>query len=199
MRKRPKFKFFWKLEVHQHGKLYLRRWGIFKCAAFRVMIHEIAQPDSDRYPHDHPWPFTTWLLSGGYTENRYLIPPHREAKLSEARILHGLKRRRFGLYRMPATNAFHEITSLDVKPVITFVVTGKRANRGRPDPGWGFLAEDGFRPATNTGSYDPRGDARVDCDGTLGCEACIEFDLKHRRGRRNIRHQADRQAQRVKV
>lgn len=35
-----------------------------------VLLHWILQPDDIPYLHNHPWEFTTRILSGGYTEQR---------------------------------------------------------------------------------------------------------------------------------
>lgn len=36
-----------------------------------VRVHHILASDSGRDPHDHPWPFLTIILRGGYLEHRY--------------------------------------------------------------------------------------------------------------------------------
>ena len=36
-----------------------------------VRIHHILRSDQGRDPHDHPWPFVTVILRGGYFEHRF--------------------------------------------------------------------------------------------------------------------------------
>ena len=36
-----------------------------------VRVHEILRSDEGRDPHDHPWPYVTVILKGGYFETRY--------------------------------------------------------------------------------------------------------------------------------
>jgi hypothetical protein len=56
------------------GELYLRRWFIWphKPADLkmvpRLYLHKFYTGDSDRHLHDHPWPFHSLILKGGYNE-----------------------------------------------------------------------------------------------------------------------------------
>ena len=45
---------------------YIAYSGVFGC----VYIHRFMRSDADD-PHDHPWDFWTYVISGGYTEVRY--------------------------------------------------------------------------------------------------------------------------------
>ena len=36
-----------------------------------VRVHQILRSDHGREPHDHPWPYLTCILRGGYREERY--------------------------------------------------------------------------------------------------------------------------------
>lgn len=36
-----------------------------------VRVHHILRSDAGRDPHDHPWPFVTIVLRGGYWEHRF--------------------------------------------------------------------------------------------------------------------------------
>jgi hypothetical protein len=46
---------------------YMRRF-IFRHPFGTVRLHNILRSDEDRHLHDHPFDFTSFLLSGGYTE-----------------------------------------------------------------------------------------------------------------------------------
>lgn len=57
-----------------HLEGYMRRWWLFPYGSLpfgiAVRVHEILRSDQDRHPHDHPWPFITVILRGGYWEVR---------------------------------------------------------------------------------------------------------------------------------
>jgi hypothetical protein len=36
-----------------------------------MYVHWIYQPDDDRDPHDHPWPFVSFVIRGGYAERLF--------------------------------------------------------------------------------------------------------------------------------
>lgn len=48
---------------------YMRRWCLFTPWG-AIRIHHIMRPDEDRFPHDHPFDFTSFILKGGYIEWR---------------------------------------------------------------------------------------------------------------------------------
>jgi hypothetical protein len=73
---------FNKIDIINHrntdeGELYLRRWFIYprKPADLkmvpRLYLHKFYTGDSDRHLHDHPWPFRSLILKGGYNEFSY--------------------------------------------------------------------------------------------------------------------------------
>lgn len=67
--KRPKF--FGKVEIltPDESQVYLRRWYLMRFPKlFSLRLHHILLPDTDRHPHDHPWPFVSIILRGGYDE-----------------------------------------------------------------------------------------------------------------------------------
>ena len=51
---------------------YLVRSIVFKSKLFCIYIHRFLKSDLV-VPHDHPWPFFTWVVSGDYTELLYRI------------------------------------------------------------------------------------------------------------------------------
>jgi hypothetical protein len=52
------------------GELYLRRWFIKGVGTnAQWFLHNIRKPDLGRDMHDHPWPFQTRILWGGYVEH----------------------------------------------------------------------------------------------------------------------------------
>lgn len=58
---------------HPAGPM-LRRYMIFQGDRFGVYVHQIFRPDADRDTHDHPWPFRSLVLRGGYSEEVRLAP-----------------------------------------------------------------------------------------------------------------------------
>lgn len=61
---------FWqKFEIRKPGEaVYLRRWYVIMTPWWSIYLHHILSPDPDRDPHDHPWDFGSFVLSGGYQE-----------------------------------------------------------------------------------------------------------------------------------
>ena len=52
---------------------YMNRWWIRKHRPggwWSARIHQILRSDLDRHQHDHPWPYITIILAGGYWEER---------------------------------------------------------------------------------------------------------------------------------
>lgn len=130
-----------RLTLRHAGKVFLDRWGI-ECWWFGVFVHHIAGPDPGLDLHDHPWPFVSVILSGGYTEE---VASAREAPMM-AKIAerwpetchHGFVRswRAGSVHRMPLTDA-HRITAVQ-RGTWTLVFRGRKARS------WGFYQPDGF-------------------------------------------------------
>lgn len=106
--------------------LHFRRWALFETKWASVYLHKICESDKDAHCHDHPWPFLSLILSGGYVEET----PSGTFKLFRSWTLNVKK----------ATD-FHKIT-LVKKPTWTLVITGKRCRN------WGYLVDDRFIDAT---------------------------------------------------
>lgn len=58
------------MTISNAGAPYLRRYTLLWTPLFRIYIHEILKSDEDRALHDHPWPFVSFILRGGYVEHR---------------------------------------------------------------------------------------------------------------------------------
>jgi hypothetical protein len=106
----------------------LRRYFLFQSDQCDIYLHELLKSDNHRHFHDHPWAFTTILLTGDYVEH---TPDgaHRRARGS---ILH-----RAAVWR-------HWI-ELE-RPVWTLVITGPHERE------WGFWTDHGFTSWRNYGS-----------------------------------------------
>lgn len=114
------------------GRPYLRRYTLIKNKWFRVHVHEIMLSDEDRELHDHPWDFTSVLLSGGYNEER---PITFSAALAQHWETIKLYWPRFSVVRHRAED-FHRIELPAGKTVWTLFIAGKNRRR------WGFLTAD---------------------------------------------------------
>lgn len=115
----------WALFTHHLGD-YMQRW-ILKTPWGQIRLHRILRSDADRFMHDHPFDFTSFLLTGGYTE----ITPISTSKLiGQAKFWP-----RFSLVRKKAED-LHRLV-LD-KPVWTLVFGGLK----RRD--WGFFTDKGW-------------------------------------------------------
>lgn len=59
--------------------LYLRRFIIKKPTEKKsgIFLHKIYRSDDDRDPHDHPFGFTSLILSGGYVDEHYTFKYER--------------------------------------------------------------------------------------------------------------------------
>ena len=66
---KPRFRFWsWESITRNEGELYLRRLRVVSCPWFGIYIHWFEASDDDSL-HDHPWPFLSFILSGGYWEH----------------------------------------------------------------------------------------------------------------------------------
>lgn len=122
------------MHIVKDGEVYMERYWLFNSyqrgaqqqerskypwCPFNVRLHWIRLADEDRHLHDHPWNARTFILKGGYVEQREggLIcrPAGCSAKLS------------FG--------EFHRITQVQQGGAWTLFISGPY--RGT----WGFLVD----------------------------------------------------------
>lgn len=110
------------------GVAYLDRIRLVQTPWFGVYLHRFDAPDPGMDLHDHPWPFVTMVLSGGYTEvrcdSRWASPGNRPGGCLQ-------HRRRFRPKVMRLTEA-HTIVELDRLPTRSLVIVGRRQRE------WGF-------------------------------------------------------------
>lgn len=115
---------------------YMTRWRVFGTPWCGFYIHRINRPDPRRTLHDHPWPFLSFVLRGGYVERFGLrakgdrIGPIREVMR---------RTRRWGSVRFMRKTDAHAIVELRRSPTWTLVFVGRR----RPEPSWGYWADPG--------------------------------------------------------
>lgn len=93
----------------------------FRWCPFSVRLHRIHREDTDRHPHDHPWDFRSFILSGGYVEVR------RDRALLRVAGMSYLLRR----------GEYHRISQVCDGGATTLFVTGRRQCE------WGFWVNGG--------------------------------------------------------
>lgn len=131
-RRSPDWAFMEKFVVPHYddpkGPPYLIRYRIIQTPLFGVYLHRLGTADPRDTLHDHPWPFVSIILRGGYTEMvRGTFPIYAESKR-----VRWINVKRF-------KNSYHWIASLDKTPTWTLMFVGRRRRI------WGYLDRDGAR------------------------------------------------------
>ena len=116
---------------------YLERYYVFlkdrTWFPFNVFVHKFLKSDPDDV-HDHPWPYATLILKGGYWE---WVPIFDKSgkQFSETAIWRGP-----GSFRMCSANSFHRI---EIDPNVecwTLFMPGPQKRE------WGFLVKNKWIP-----------------------------------------------------
>lgn len=129
----PRWAFMQRLDIpdtNDPSRVYLRRRRIIQTPWFGILWHHIFLRDSDRDPHDHPWPFASFVVRGGYSEKIYPAP---WSTLDYCLTRHW---KRFS-WHIVDTKAAHQVTDVS-QNTITLVLTGRRSRE------WGFWTSSGF-------------------------------------------------------
>lgn len=126
------------------GKTFLERRGL-DLGLFGIYLHRIDLPDPGLDLHDHPWPFVSLVLRGGYIEEH--APARRASEWAKGAEMHpgqpscllrGVARswRAGTVHRIALTDA-HRI--VHVTPgTVTLILRGRKV---RP---WGFYLPTGW-------------------------------------------------------
>ena len=113
-----------------NGEPYLERYYVFlrdrERFPFNVFVHKFLKSDPDDV-HDHPWPFFTLILKGGYWEWIPVFNGHGN-KVHEYAVW-----RRAGSFRFAKANSYHRI---ELDPAITCWTLFMPGIKQRD---WGFL------------------------------------------------------------
>jgi hypothetical protein len=112
------------------GELYLTRYYLFlkertKCP-FNIFLHRFHKSDDEVF-HDHPWPFATLILQGGYWEWRPQFNQQGE-KIGEVAKWCGP-----GSFRTAKATTYHRI---ELDPAVTCWTLFMPGPKQRD---WGFL------------------------------------------------------------
>ena len=134
-RKPPRFEVITRAD----GRVCLRRWRLWRGRFFSVCLHRFMAPDQSACAHDHPWPFVSLVLWGGYVEE---VWPDGDSAAAE--------RVRRGLLSMASREALHCHRVVACRPgwTWTLVLTGPRCRAwGFRTRGGGWVPEEKFDPA----------------------------------------------------
>ncbi|MCC7419836.1 MAG: hypothetical protein IT428_06130 [Planctomycetaceae bacterium] len=130
-------KLFERFVIGPEADPYMIRWRLIETPWFGVFFHRIFRDDADRHLHDHPWPFVSLILKGGYFEELparfYQLPLRNNPVRVESRTW----KPPLSIIRHAATD-LHRITLNDGRPAWTLVFIGRRCRE------WGFQTEDGW-------------------------------------------------------
>lgn len=117
-----------KESVTRGGRPLLTRIRLATDRTGGFYLHRLDAPDSGA-PHDHPWTFWSFVVTGSYTEDVY----HDAEILDRAETHH---RKRWSVHRMSMDSA-HLITHIEPH-TRTIVLRGPRRRL------WGFWTKDGW-------------------------------------------------------
>ena len=114
----------------QSDEPYLERYYLFlkerKNFPFNIFLHKFLKGDPDDV-HDHPWPYATLILKGGYYEWTAEFDENN-IKIGETKHWRGP-----GHFRVCSANSFHRI---ELKPEVTAWTMFMPGPQKRE---WGFL------------------------------------------------------------
>lgn len=111
---------------------YLTRWRLIQTPWFGFYLHRFDTPDPRPTLHDHPWPFISVVLRGGYDEEvrkKGICGGPLAQPYSHRRSVRRLNVKPLG--------DLHWISRLHRVPTWTLMVVGRRSRE------WGYLDRDG--------------------------------------------------------
>lgn len=110
---------------------YLTRWRIIQTPVFALYLHRMDGPDARKTLHDHPWPFVSVIIRGGYIERR--LDP-RDMSVAPRTV------KRVNVMPLRAAHAIRELLRT---PTWTFLIVGRRVRT------WGY-----WEPMWQTGKWE---------------------------------------------
>lgn len=118
------------------GEDYMRRWWVVPRNSYaNVYLHDIRASDDDRAFHDHPWPNTSFLITGKYIEH----------------TPNGTFERVAGDVITRPANALHRLEVIPEQRAISLFMTGKNEREWGFDCGHGWVHWSDFVNARDTG------------------------------------------------
>lgn len=115
---------------YRHIPGYMERYWILPYKRFvpiAARLHHILRSDDDRAFHDHPWPYLTIILRGGYTEVRPVYDTDG-IYLGESRQWRGA-----GTVLFRSAKSWHRLEVPEGETAWTLFITGPKRQR------WGFM------------------------------------------------------------
>lgn len=126
--------------------LYLRRFYIIRKGPFKLFLHFINRSDNDRHMHDHPWDFSSLILSGGYMEE---LPPWFPRVIRNTMFIKApntfsyRKAKPFSIVKNKAEH-LHRV-QLHYKEDGTLIPAWTLVHAGEARRVWGFLDDNGWK------------------------------------------------------
>jgi hypothetical protein len=127
--------------VRRHdGEAYLRRLRLLDCPWFGIYLHRFLASD-DACLHDHPWPFISIILWGGYWES---VGKGWGCTWGNQWRFCDITRRWYwpGSVLCRRAGHAHRIEITDRHPAWTLVIRGPRKP---PSNDWGFFTQFGWK------------------------------------------------------
>lgn len=130
------------LDLIHDGRTFLRRRGLDAWKPFGIVVHILDGPDPGMDLHDHPWPFVSLILRGGYSEEvmeaRHACIAATLAGCYPDTCTPGVHRSwsRWSVHQMPL-NLTHRITHVE-PGTVTLMLRGRKQRR------WGFYLPTGW-------------------------------------------------------
>lgn len=140
---------------HPHTVVYLRRFYVWRSSWIGMnfgdlYIHKIYRSDDDPDPHDHPWDFRTWVLTGSYTNETWAWEPFPkvwgEGPGMRVRLAWADEKLGPGSTRFRKRKHIHRVRLTDDKPAWTLIwTTGyhRVVRKGKAYADWYFITETG--------------------------------------------------------
>lgn len=116
---------------------YLTRYTLVASKAVQVCLHVFHRSDADDL-HDHPWPFASLILWGGYFEHVACDWCHG-CEFGGPCAWPSKRRVRPGQILFRRSTHSHRVELIDGKRAITLVFMGRRRRR------WGFFTRNGWQ------------------------------------------------------
>ena len=119
----------------QDNEPYLERYYLFlkdrKSFPFNIFLHKFLKGDPDDV-HDHPWPYATLILKGGYYE---WVPEFNSEGYKIGEFRHW---RSPGHFRICGANSYHRVELKEGVTAWTLFMPGPQTRE------WGFLTKGGW-------------------------------------------------------
>lgn len=117
--------------------LYMRRWRFLRTPWFELRVHHIVRSDGDRELHDHPFDFVSFIISGGYWEERLVDGALNNRTMTRCLPGSFIFRKAETLHRLSLNTLVDDLEDEYDLPAWTFVIAGPRRRE------WGFVTETG--------------------------------------------------------